>query len=118
MSADGELLVRGLAAFRAGRFFEAHEEWEVVWLRANGVDRRRLQGLIQVAAGGVHLASGRTRPAAALLKLALEKLEDAPDELHGIPVAAMRERVREVVDALGSGERADPARLLSLPAIP
>ena len=63
LPSDGDLLARGLAALCEGRFFEAHEEWEQVWRRTSGTERRRLQGLIQLAAAGVHLRKGRPGPA-------------------------------------------------------
>lgn len=111
------MLARGLDAFRAGLYFAAHEEWEAVWLRAEGSRKRHLQGLIQVAAGGVHLAAGRVRPAATLLALALPKLADAPNRLDGLPAGEIRARALEVAEALAAGERPHPSRLFSgLPA--
>ncbi|MEM6369690.1 MAG: YqiA/YcfP family alpha/beta fold hydrolase [Myxococcota bacterium] len=52
-----ELFERGRAAWRSGRFFEAHERWEDAWRQASDpafVDA--LQGLIQLAAS-LHKAS-------------------------------------------------------------
>lgn len=60
--------------FAAGRFFEAHEEWERLWLGAAGQERLFLQGLIQLAAACVHFEKGRPAPAARLLVLARTKL--------------------------------------------
>lgn len=36
--------------FNAGRWWEAHEAWEPLWLRAAGPERHFLQGLILLAA--------------------------------------------------------------------
>jgi uncharacterized protein len=116
---DPARLARGLAAFREGRFFEAHEEWEAVWLRASGAERRHLQGLIQVAAACVHLRKGRPGPAGRLLALALEKLEDAPGDLRGLPAAALLARARELASELAAGASAvDPERFFSPPDSP
>lgn len=69
--------------------------------------------MIQVAAGGVHLAAGRVRPAATLLALALPKLADAPDLLDGLPAGEIRARAGEVAETLAAGGSPDPAILFS-----
>jgi len=72
---DSPLFVKGLEEFRAGRYFEAHEEWELLWKDSTGDDKIFLQGLIQLAAARVHLGRGNPAPAARLLALAKEKLD-------------------------------------------
>jgi uncharacterized protein len=75
---------RGRELFNRGRFFEAHEEWEKLWLRAHGPRRLFLQGLIQIAAG-CHKAyeRGDRRGCAALVGAGLEKIcrDGLPAEL-------------------------------------
>ncbi|MHB8800470.1 MAG: DUF309 domain-containing protein [Thermoanaerobaculia bacterium] len=100
---------RGLADFREGRWFEAHEEWEEAWRAARDPDRRRLQGLIQVAAAALHLEAGRRAPAERLLSRALSKLEDVPDEVAGLPARRIRDGALRLVSALAAGEDARPA---------
>lgn len=46
---DPEFL-EGARRFAAGEWFEAHEAWEVLWLRAQGDERRFLRALILLAA--------------------------------------------------------------------
>jgi predicted metal-dependent hydrolase len=49
----------GLAAYRRGDFFEAHEELEPAWMGTDDLtERALLQGLIKVAAAYVHDARG------------------------------------------------------------
>ena len=49
----------GLAAYRRGDFFEAHEELEPAWMGTDdSAERALLQGLIKVAAAYVHDARG------------------------------------------------------------
>jgi len=91
---------KGLEEFRAGRFFEAHEEWERLWKAASGEDRRFLQGLIQLAAALVHLERGRTAPAMRLFRLSREKLDPFPDGHGGLAL----DRIRAVIDAASAGE--------------
>jgi len=88
------LFGRGVSDLTAGRFFEAHEEWEELWTRTEGEDRRFLQGLIQMAAACVHLEKGRTDPALRLSALALQKLEPFPASHGALPVAGFRAALR------------------------
>ena len=46
---DPEFL-EGARLFAAGEWFEAHEAWEGLWLRASGDDRAFLRALILLAA--------------------------------------------------------------------
>ena len=85
------LLGDGRAAFDRGDYFAAHELWEEVWREAEDPERRWLQGLIQVAAGLHQLARSRPAPAARLMARALLKLADAPAELGGIDIDALRQ---------------------------
>ncbi len=49
----------GLAAYRAGEWFEAHELWEPAWMgTSDTAERDLLQGLIKVAAAHVHRERG------------------------------------------------------------
>ena len=81
--------VKGLEEFRAGRFFEAHEEWELLWKGSRGDDRVFLQGLIQLAAARVHIGRGNPAPAARLLALAKEKLDRFEGDQAGIRIDAL-----------------------------
>jgi predicted metal-dependent hydrolase len=92
---DRPLFRSGLDEYRKGHFFEAHEEWERLWKSAAGDERLFLQGLIQLAAGLVHLERGRRAPGLRLLELAQEKLARFPDDFGGIAVP----RLREALDA-------------------
>ncbi|MEO8431753.1 MAG: DUF309 domain-containing protein [Acidobacteriota bacterium] len=68
---------RGRALFNAGRYFDAHEVWEEVWLSETGERRRLLQGLIQIAAA-LHKAAGGG-PASGCVRL----LDAGLDKLDG-----------------------------------
>lgn len=60
--------------FEAGLYFEVHERLEPLWLRASGVEREVVQGLIQVAVGLHHLGNGNLAGARALLHDGAAKL--------------------------------------------
>ena len=55
------MLEQGRVAFNHGQFFEAHELWEDAWRTLAGSERLATQGLIQIAAGLLHLQNGRRR---------------------------------------------------------
>jgi predicted metal-dependent hydrolase len=51
LTADEELhLERGIALFNSGKFWEAHEAWEEIWMNHPEDGRFFIQGLIQLAA--------------------------------------------------------------------
>jgi Domain of unknown function (DUF309) len=91
--AASPLFVQGLVEFRAGRFFEAHEEWEMLWKDSRGHDKLFLQGLIQLAAACVHIGRGNAAPARRLLALAKAKLDRFGDEEGGINLGFLRKEI-------------------------
>jgi predicted metal-dependent hydrolase len=81
--------VKGLEEFRAGRYFEAHEEWELLWKDSAGDEKVFLQGLIQLAAARVHIGRGNPAPASRLLALAKEKLDRFEGVQEGIEIDSL-----------------------------
>jgi predicted metal-dependent hydrolase len=73
-------LARGVELFNAGRFWEAHEAWEELWLKESGDEKQFLQGLIQLAAAYHHVQRGTFPGAVRLFEAALRRLAPfAPD---------------------------------------
>jgi Domain of unknown function (DUF309) len=97
------LFAKGLEEFRAGRFFEAHEEWELLWKDSTGDDKLFLQGLIQLAAGCVHIGRGNAAPGIRMLALAKAKLDRFGDDEAGVNVDFLR---REIGAALAKAPKA------------
>lgn len=93
----------GLAHFNAGKFFEAHEFWEEIWLREPEPEKTFLQGLIQITAAFHHHQRGNPDGAESLLASGIVKLLRFPDDHHGLAIGAIRESARHWVRALGSG---------------
>ena len=101
--APRELLQLGIDLFNAGRYFEAHEAWEEVWLEAPRALRAFYQGLIQVAAGFVHLTRNEYAGTERLLEEGVAKLEKYASDFLGVAVkrlaadgTAARQRVLTV----------------------
>ena len=72
-------LEEGLALYRSGYFWEAHEAWEPLWLEArpNSRERAFLQALIQLANGWLKVAMGRGPAAARITGLVADHLARA-----------------------------------------
>jgi len=103
---------KGLEEFRAGRFFEAHEEWELLWKNSTGDDKLFLQGLIQLAAACVHIGRGNAEPGQKLLALARTKLDLFGDDEAGVNVDFLRKGIdAALVEAPEALLRADPRGL-------
>lgn len=115
--------LEGLRLFNEGRYWEAHEALERVWLRApKGSDERRFyQGLIQISAAFLHrerAARTRARSSRAAVRCCrsgLEKLDSLPDRYMGLDLAALRPATRRCLEPLASG--ADPAGLPPAPSL-
>jgi hypothetical protein len=102
---SGEALLRlGIDLYNAGHFWNAHEAWEEVWLESERGVRAFYQGLIQVAAGFVHVTRGRYPGSVKLLGDGIAKLERYEPAYLGVDVAALvagARRARERLVELG-----------------
>jgi uncharacterized protein len=98
---------RGVADFNAGRFFEAHEVWEELWLGAEEPEKTFLQGLIQIAAAFHHQGRGNARGAQSLLAAGMAKLTRCPDDFRGIAMAKLRQDVERWAGMVRSENRAE-----------
>lgn len=58
----------GCAEFNGGLFYECHERFEEIWQLESGAVRDLYKGLIQIAAGFVHLQRGKYIGAERLLR--------------------------------------------------
>jgi predicted metal-dependent hydrolase len=90
--------------FEAGRWFEAHEVFEVLWRAAgrSSAEGRLLQALVQLAASELKREAGG--PAARrLAERAARHLDRLPPATLGVRVAELARRIR------------DPARPVRIP---
>jgi len=108
-SQDKDRLFRkGLEDFNSGRFYEAHEHWEEVWLETLDPEKIFLQGLIQVAAAFHHYSRANRQGTQNLLQAGLIKIERFPHVHRGLAVEPLRVTVRRWLAELEGGE--DPAK--------
>ncbi|WP_437593450.1 DUF309 domain-containing protein [Sorangium sp. So ce1000] len=100
---------RGLDAYRAGRFFEAHELWEPGWREETDPVRKTfLHGLILVAAA-LHKLTEMQRPLGALrlLRKARIRLVGMPEGMGGMAIALLVDdilRAAAAIEQIASGE--------------
>ena len=94
---------RGIEQFNNRQFFESHESWEEVWLRASEPDKTFLQGIIQVAAALHHCSLGNRAGAESLMRAGLDKLEEFPEDYRGLRLEALRAALQEWLAGLADG---------------
>ncbi len=98
-----ELFRRGVALFNGVRYWHAHEAWETLWRAAPDEERDFYQGLIQLAAGLLHLQRRNARGARNKLTEALEKLRRYQPTHHGIFVSELIGKAERTLEDLESG---------------
>ena len=108
-----DLFEQGRQAFNHERFFEAHELWEELWTPMQGLERRRVQGLIHFAVGLYHLDRGNFVGARRQLRKGLDKTADCPADWRGVQLERAREAITGLLTSIESGEP-DPIATLSL----
>jgi thioredoxin-like negative regulator of GroEL len=82
-----------LRLYEEERFWEVHESLEQLWRKAEGGEKRLLQGLILIAAANVHLQKNRREAADRIFKRGLPLLQ--ADNFRGIDISALRQQLNE-----------------------
>ena len=100
------VLVKGIEEFNTGRYFEAHETLEEIWLPSTPPLRDFYQGIIQIAAAFVHFQRNERPGTEGLLHRGLAKLAAFSPDFMGVEVAKLIEDVQRFRQALaGLGEQ-------------
>ena len=97
------LFWQGVALFNGARYWHAHEAWETLWRAAPDEDRDFYQGLIQVAAGLLHLQRRNLRGARIKLEQGRDKLRPYLPAHRGIFVNELLGQGVRVLEALNEG---------------
>jgi hypothetical protein len=104
--AEADRLFReGVALFNGARYWHAHEAWETLWRAAPDEERDFYQGLIQIAAGFLHLARGNRRGARNKLTDGVARLQAYQPIHQGIGVTELVRKAKEVLADLNAGAR-------------
>lgn len=94
---------RGVALFNGVRYWHAHEDWETLWRAAADEDRDFYQGLIQIAAGLLHVERRNLRGARNKLKEGTDKLRPYEPAYRGVFVNELMAEAIRLLDDLESG---------------
>lgn len=97
------LFREGVALFNGVRYWHAHEAWETVWRAAPDDERPFYQGLIQVAAGLLHLRRRNLRGARNKLAEGLEKLRPYEPAYRGVFVNELIGQATRLLAELNEG---------------
>jgi predicted metal-dependent hydrolase len=98
------LFRRGVALFNGVRYWHAHEAWETLWRAGTDDERDFYQGLIQVAAGLIHLQRRNVRGARNKLSEGLAKLRPYQPAYRGVFVNELIGEARRLLDDLEAGQ--------------
>jgi hypothetical protein len=85
--------LEAVQTYNAGRYLEAHELFELIWMRQGGAQKIFYQGLVHVAMGFHYLLAGDFDRASAKLRRGAELLEDFSVDFLGLDVGTLRESV-------------------------
>ncbi len=113
-------LAEGVDHFNAGRFWEAHESWEVLWMKAEGEERQFLQGLIQLTAAYHHAQRGTLSGAARLFEAALRRMHPFPgghDEIDRSAAVSAAARHRIWAEELVKHHSSEPLARAEWPVL-
>jgi len=93
----------GVAMFNGVRYWHAHEEWETLWRAAPEAERDFYQGLIQIAAGLLHLQRRNARGATNKLSEGMRRLQPYEPAHRGVFVNELIGEAQRLLDDLRSG---------------
>lgn len=86
--------LRGIEHFNAGRYFDAHEVWEEIWLHSSGDTKVFYQMLIQAAVGLHHYERGNARGARGMHDNVVEKLSRLPSVFMSLDLVDFSRRFK------------------------
>ena len=109
--APPEELLRGIAQFNDGAWFDCHETLEELWVGEPGLVRDLYQGILQVAVGLHHWREGNYSGAVHLFRKAVQLLRHVAPVCQQVETAIL---IRDV-ERLHAGLAAlEPARMAEL----
>ena len=93
----------GLELARAGQYFAAHEELELVWRAADAGERDFYQGLVHVVVAWYQAGRGRPVACARQIERAIRRLEPYAPSHRGVDVDAVLAQLRTAAASVESG---------------
>ena len=105
------LFQKGLALYREGQYWHAHEAWEDLWRTSPDPERTFLKALIQIAAAMIHIEKGHWRGVRELLERVTQYLAQVPDPMAGLDVRTLRRQVQRTLERVRTLEANPPSRI-------
>jgi predicted metal-dependent hydrolase len=106
MTYDARYL-RGIDHFNAHRWFEAHEEWEDLWIEVNDDRKGFYHGLIQAAVALHHASRGNVGGSRTLYARMRNNLDRFRPAYEGLDVNAFLARMSASLDPVFGGGALD-----------
>jgi hypothetical protein len=95
---------KGCRLFRAGRYFETHEEWELVWRDAAKEEKDFYQGMVHLTVALYQASRGNSRAAHSQMTKARRRLSRYHPHHHGVHLDALVPAVDDAVKRVLAGE--------------
>lgn len=108
---EREVMLAGIHRFNRREFFEAHDEWEKLWLLRRPGGRTFVQALIQLAAAYHNISRGKPRGAVRLFDSALQRLREFPAGWAGIDRSGLMASVERHRALISDARAIDPDEL-------
>ena len=94
----------GRRLFRAGRYFETHEEWELVWRNAPATEKDFYQGMVHLTVALYQAGRGNARAARSQMGKARRRLSRYHPRHRGVHLDALVPAVDDAVNRVLAGE--------------
>tara|TARA_X000001036_G_scaffold253628_1_gene236049 strand:- start:915 stop:1277 length:363 start_codon:yes stop_codon:yes gene_type:complete len=104
---EKELFKLGLKLFNHKQFYDAHEYWEELWLEYHLIDKKFIQGLIQLTVGYYHWSTGNLKGAFSLLNKSLNKMEAFCPNNRGLDVGLIINSTKLSIQSIEDGKKID-----------
>jgi len=94
----------GCRLFRAGHYFETHEEWEIAWKEAPKAERDFYQGMVHLTVALYQAGRGNARAAHSQMTKARRRLSRYHPLHHGVHLDALVPAVDDAVRRVLAGD--------------
>ena len=99
---EKNLFLKGISFFNNNNYYQAHEEWEDLWVNYKLKDPLLIQGLIQLSVGYFHITNSNIKGSLSLFKKSIPKLEKYLVNDYKLNICYIVEQVNLTIENLNS----------------